>query len=266
MKKILLIVLAMLSLMACENKEKEKEQKLSKTGFGTIIGTLGCYEKQDKTKFHKGYFIKTNYNDTVLSFNIDVQDSIDVPYGINIIDSIDIPYIFKIRFLLPNNSNYVDFSIPLESGTNQQNLIAVNSIEQVQIVSLEPIELIGYWSDEYDEHNITKTSRILMHLDESNEVIYQVLPKGADHPVLFTSLLEYEVTPDKGVVRFHNSYIKGFYPDSATFDFTTGYTREGLTLTLDSFSYDGGANSPFIKPLVMRFVQMNEWPRYQNKK
>lgn len=260
MKKVLLIALAMLSLVACENKGKGIEQKLSKTCFGTIIGTFCCYEKQDKTKFHKGYFIKTyhisrtNYSDTVLSFDLDVQDSIDFPYGITMINSIDIPYIFKIHFLLPTNSNYVDFAIPLEYGTNQQIKTSLKSIEQVQVEPIEPIILAGYWSDEYNIDNTPKTSRIVIHFEEEEDgsVLYREYPIGADHPGLFSSLLEYEVTPEKGRVRFHNSYIKGIYPDSTTFDFTTGYTRKGLTLTLDSFSYDGGVNSPFIKPLVMR--------------
>lgn len=271
MKKILLIALAMLSLVACENKSKE--QKLYKTCFGTIIGTFGCYDKQDNPQFHKGYLIKTyhisrtNYSDIVLSFDIDVQDSIDVPYGITMIDSIDIPYIFKIHFLLPTNSNYVDFAIPIEYGT-QQTEISVKSIEQVQVEPIEPIVLMGYWSDEYNIDNTPKTSRIVMHFDDSNDVIYKVLPIGANQSALLSSLLEYEYdgTPEKGNVRFHNSYIKDVYPDSTTFDFTTGYTREGLTLTLDSFSYDGGINDQFIKPLVMRFFEMNEWPRYQSKR
>ena len=126
-----------------------------------------------------------------------------------------------------------------------------------QVVDPEPTGIEGWWSDDlYDVNDTTKTSRIVMLIAE-DEILYKEYPRGVENRPSLSSALEceYEGSPEKGSIRIHNSYIKDVYPDTVTFDFTTGYTREGSFLTLDSFSYDGGVNSPFIKPLVMRFVE-----------
>ena len=126
-----------------------------------------------------------------------------------------------------------------------------------QVADPEPTGIEGWWSDDlYDVNDTTKTSKIVMLIAE-DEILYKEYPRGVENRPSLSSALEceYEGSPEKGSIRIHNSYIKDVYPDTVTFDFTTGYTREGSILTLDSFSYDGGVNKPFIKPLVMRFVE-----------
>lgn len=128
MKKFLLFALMACAFIACENYEpKQSTKELN----GKIIGTLGCYDEATKTTFYKGYFVETSDKDTVLSFNLDVKDSIEVRYGTYAITPILIPYPFSLTILEPSDPQYVRYTPPIEDTMHQP--ITINEIIQVII-------------------------------------------------------------------------------------------------------------------------------------
>ena len=104
--KTKIILFAMLVLMvACNQEQPVRNCK------GSIVGTLGCYDKETRTTFYKGYIILTSNNDTILSFNLDVNDTINVQYGETDFSSpITIPYKFSYEILSSNDERYVHFA------------------------------------------------------------------------------------------------------------------------------------------------------------
>ena len=109
MKKLKLFLFAIMAvtLVSCKRNEPELESKIH---TGRIIGTLGCYDEATRTTFYKGYYIETSTKDTVLSFSIDVQDSIYVEYGSRVISPIQIPYSFTLTVLKPGDPRYINYA------------------------------------------------------------------------------------------------------------------------------------------------------------
>lgn len=97
MKKVYFFILTMMALVACEPTGPEPNSQICS---GHIFGTLGCCD-ENYTTFYKGYFIATDDKDTILSFNIDVKDSIDVISGTHRISDREIPYSFYVTILTP---------------------------------------------------------------------------------------------------------------------------------------------------------------------
>lgn len=83
---------------------------------GKIVGTMGCYDEATRTTFYKGYFVETSKKDTVLSFNLDLQDSINVAYGTRVIQPIQIPYSFTLTVLEPSDPRYVHYAPIIEDA------------------------------------------------------------------------------------------------------------------------------------------------------
>ncbi len=115
MKKVLFFILTTMTLVACEQTGLEPNSKICS---GYIIGTLGCCD-ENYTTFYKGYFIATNDKDTILSFNIDVKDSIDVISGTHRISDREIPYSFYVTFLTPSDKRYIHFVMPVSDHMHQ---------------------------------------------------------------------------------------------------------------------------------------------------
>ena len=59
--------------------------------------------------------------------------------------------------------------------------------------------------------------------------------------------LNYSASNDK--IRF--SGYSRFFKDTTYFEYVTGYSIKDNTLTIDSFSYDGGIYKRFQKPLIL---------------
>lgn len=113
--KIILFALLALALAACD-----QEQPIRNCA-GIIVATLGCYEdendKSDISTYHEGYVILTSNNDTILSFDLDVNDSIHRGYGIlRIYPEYEIPYKFSYRILSPKDKRYVNFDAPSQDA------------------------------------------------------------------------------------------------------------------------------------------------------
>ena len=128
--KFFLFVVMASAMMACNTNEPKQ---VSKTYTGNIVGTLGCYDEETGTIFYKGYFIETNDKDTVLSFNICVEDSIDVRYGTYTILPIKIPYPFTLTILDLNDKQYIHYVMPIEDAMHQPITTPINEINQVII-------------------------------------------------------------------------------------------------------------------------------------
>ena len=127
MKKLKLFLFAIMAvtLVSCKRNEPELESKIH---TGRIIGTLGCYDEATRTTFYKGYYIETSTKDTVLSFNIDVQDSIHVEYGSRVISPIQIPYSFTLTVLKPGDPRYINYA-PIIDDTYHQHITTANEIQ-----------------------------------------------------------------------------------------------------------------------------------------
>ncbi len=135
MKKIFLFAsIAAMLCVACENKGPEQTTKICS---GSIIGTIGCYGGDNNSTFYKGYFVETNNKDTVLSFNSDIKDTIDVPYGTYSISPINIPYLFYVTILKSTDSCYIHYAIPVEDGMHQPFPKSLDKVEQVIIIAKE---------------------------------------------------------------------------------------------------------------------------------
>ena len=112
MKKLFLFAIVTLAFVGCNTNNPEQKKYA-----GSIIGTLGCYDEDTRTTFYKGYIVETDEKDTVLSFNIDVRDSIDVRYGTYyVIPAVRIPYTFSILTLNMDDGRYVNYAIPIEDA------------------------------------------------------------------------------------------------------------------------------------------------------
>ena len=112
--KIFLFSVLALFFAACNTNEPEELT-------GKIVGTIGCYDEATRTTFYKGYFVETSNKDTVLSFNLDVLDSICVEYGTHVIQPFQIPYSFTITVLEPSDSCYIHYA-PIVEDTFHQHI------------------------------------------------------------------------------------------------------------------------------------------------
>lgn len=130
MKKFKYLFLAIMAnvIVACNTNDPKQS-----IYTGNVVGTLGCYDEATRTIFYKGYFVATSDNDTVLSFNLDVKDSIDVRYGNYAISPIKIPYSFTITILEPSDKQYIHYAIPIEDAMHQPVTKPLNEIKQVTI-------------------------------------------------------------------------------------------------------------------------------------
>ena len=127
MKKLKFFLLAVMAVMlvSCKGNEPELESKIH---TGRIIGTLGCYDEATRTTFYKGYYIETSTKDTVLSFNLDVLDSIYIEYGSRVITPIQIPYSFTLTVLKSSDSRYIHYA-PIIDDTYHQHITTANEIQ-----------------------------------------------------------------------------------------------------------------------------------------
>lgn len=130
MKKLFLFAMMAVLLVACEAKDPNPAARIY---TGNIVGTLGCYDASTHTIFYKGYFIETDERDTVLSFNIDVEDSIEVKYGTYVIPSIKIPYSFTLITLDMKDKQYIHYEVPIDDAMHQPFSKPLNEINQVLI-------------------------------------------------------------------------------------------------------------------------------------
>lgn len=123
-KFFLLVALLAVVLGGCKPNEPE-------VLTGRIVGTMGCYDEATRTTFYKGYFIETSNKDTVLSFNLDVQDSIYVEYGTRVIQPpIQIPYSFTLTVLEPGDPRYVHYA-PIIDDTFHLHITTANEIQVI---------------------------------------------------------------------------------------------------------------------------------------
>ena len=110
-KFILFAMLVMIT--ACNGDLSVKNCK------GSIIATIGCYEnendKSDNNTYHEGYVIVTSKNDTILSFNLDIDESVHRGYGEYEISSASIPYKFSYEVLSPEDKRYIHFDSPIQN-------------------------------------------------------------------------------------------------------------------------------------------------------
>lgn len=113
----------------------------------------------------------------------------------------------------------------------------------------EKRQLIGTWSEPYHVNIMVKS----ITFNEDGTLIYIDKPDTTWNTVVDdagnSAKLNYSVKNDKLIIT---GYTRP-YPsdDTKPFSFTSGYNIVENTLTIDSFSYDGGDRSSFYKPLKL---------------
>ena len=120
----------------------------------------------------------------------------------------------------------------------------------------EKKELIGTWSEPYHVNMTVKSIAFyedgtLYYCDKADTTWENIIDWGGDHA-------EMQYTIKKQQICFSGQYFflnDEARRDSAIFKFNSGYSIEGNTLTIDSFAYDGGLISSFVKPLVLEKVK-----------
>ena len=118
MKKALLFFMfatTFWAFTACKHEEPRENR-------GRIVGIFRCPDTEYKNIL-QGYFIEINgsneihYQNAILSFNIDVKDSLKVSdVGRIVISPIDIPYDFTYRIVESGDEGYVSWGDFAESA------------------------------------------------------------------------------------------------------------------------------------------------------
>ena len=117
----------------------------------------------------------------------------------------------------------------------------------------EKKQLIGTWSEPYHVNNTVKSitfnnNDTLVYADKPDTTWNVVIDWGGQYARL------------RYIVNNHRLSISGERKDydyttgkivREPFAFSTAYSIEGNVLTLDSFSYDGGLNSRYYKPVIL---------------
>ena len=119
----------------------------------------------------------------------------------------------------------------------------------------EPSSLIGFWHEPYHVYTFVKT----MTFNEDGTLIYLEKRDTTVHGQISTSApdgakLNYSVTDDnKLCISGKGRYIdiEAQTVDTVPFSFLTDYTIKGKTLTIDSFSLDGGLDRVFMKQIIL---------------
>jgi len=117
-----------------------------------------------------------------------------------------------------------------------------------------PVSLVGKWSEPYHVYAYVTT----MTFNEDGTMEYIRRPDTTCTPVFadggWGAILQYAVTEDNKL-RFsgkgrHIDY-EAQKVDTVPFTFLTDYSVKGSTLTIDSFSCDGGLERNFYKSVVL---------------
>jgi hypothetical protein len=118
----------------------------------------------------------------------------------------------------------------------------------------EPSSLIGYWAQPYHVSSFIKS----MTFHEDGTLIY-LMKADTTHVPIWTvapdyAKLNYSVTDDnKLCISGKGRYIdiEAQTIDTVPFTFFTDFTIKGKTLTIDSFSLDGGLERRFEKQIIL---------------
>ena len=149
MKAKLFLFIAAFSFVLISACTPNNPEGAYKQCSGKIIGTFGCHDAETGSVFYKGYFIETTEKEVFLSFNLDVKDSIYVPYGTYALPArtendipavIPIPYSFYVRILKPDDPEYVHYAIPVEDTMHPPITVPSNTkIEQVIVTPINEL-------------------------------------------------------------------------------------------------------------------------------
>lgn len=112
----------------------------------------------------------------------------------------------------------------------------------------EQKELVGTWSQPYHVDITVKsltfnTDGSLIYTDKPDTTSVPVIDWAGDY-----AKLQYSV---KDKVLHFTGYSKRSVTDSIPFAFSSSFSIKDKTLVIDSFAYDGGMNTNFIKPLEL---------------
>ena len=115
----------------------------------------------------------------------------------------------------------------------------------------EQNKLIGKWTEPYHVNETVKS----ITFDANGTAYYTEKPDTTWISIIDWGGIEEKLTY---TVKKNKIYFSGEYPshplrgeETHKFSFATDYSIEGNTLTIDSFAYDGGIRTLYIKPLVL---------------
>lgn len=119
--------------------------------------------------------------------------------------------------------------------------------------SPETKELIGTWSEPYHVETYVKTVTFydggtLVYTNKPDTTWSIVVDDAGEYAQLRYVASKHQLSISGERIVFDEStsrYVR------EPFTFTTGYAIKGNVLTIDSFSYDGGLNSRYYKPLIL---------------
>ena len=116
--------------------------------------------------------------------------------------------------------------------------------------SPEQKQLIGTWSEPY---HVSKTVKSLT-FNGDGTLIYIERRDTTWDPMSdwLGDEAELNYTVNKNQLVIFGSTKETLEHPSEEFSFSSGYSIDGNTLTIDSFSYTGGLRSPFSKSLVLK--------------
>ena len=117
-------------------------------------------------------------------------------------------------------------------------------------------KLIGSWSDKDKEDVLVKTISFnkegtLIFTDEPNKASTPVIDYAGVHKTLQYTTKGSNLNISGTRYKFNETSLRY---EEEPFNYSTAFAIEGDTLTIDSFSYDGGLAGRFYKPLVLKKV------------
>ena len=122
----------------------------------------------------------------------------------------------------------------------------------------EQEQLVGAWSEPFHVNTMVKSitfydNGMLIYTDSPDTTWPQVI----DYAGVFAKM-KYKLKNNQlhfsGMYNYINENAKR---DSIPFSFSSGYTIKDNTLTIDSFAYDGGINTLYVKPLVLHRIALD---------
>ena len=124
MKKVVYFCLLACIFYSCQNEEPLTS--------GQIVATIGCMDT--RSNYHYGYIIKTSKEKYLMTFFLDKEYVPIIEYGCYDISPIDLPYLFTYEYVHKNDTDFVDYLIPVNNAMFMAGELDLDKVKQARII------------------------------------------------------------------------------------------------------------------------------------
>ena len=181
--KIIIYILALLTFVSCtgiNDPDPGTDNTPAHENYGKIVGTWECYDINYENLMY-GYFVLINdtttsrisYENALLCFNLEVEDSLPFVFGEKTIEPIEIPYDVTYKTVEYGEEGYISFGMsavsaltPTNFSIETQVLIYPKDPGKTTPTTQQPKSITGDWCVWND------TSQMLLIFEENAELTY----------------------------------------------------------------------------------------------